>query len=174
MPHTTGVVWPISHQIDPILRNQALYSRIFMAKVSAYGGEPLPASRHPPWRYPHGPLHGKTPEKNQFLALSPPGKLTSAPLPGHGFPPDIAMTALPPGGGEEARSAGRVGLPEKRMSIPSRNAGRGGVAGEERADTHLRGGETPPGPHPPAISPRSTPWEDPGEEPDTAFQQISP
>ena len=42
LPHTTGIVWLISRQISHISPNRALSSRILMAKVSAYGGLPLP------------------------------------------------------------------------------------------------------------------------------------
>ena len=55
MSHTTGVVWPISHQIDPILRNKALSARILMAKVSAYGGLPLPCLQRVKIRACHQP-----------------------------------------------------------------------------------------------------------------------
>ncbi len=43
LPHTTGIVWPISHQISHISPNRTLSARILMTKVSAYGGVPLPA-----------------------------------------------------------------------------------------------------------------------------------
>ncbi len=56
----------------------------------------------PPWRYPPRSTPwgdpGEEPVSSRFsLADSscPSGKLTSAPLPGHGFPLDIAMTAPP-------------------------------------------------------------------------------
>jgi len=43
LPHTTGIVWPISRQIGPISLNRALSARVLMAKVSAHGARPLPA-----------------------------------------------------------------------------------------------------------------------------------
>ena len=46
-------------------------------------------------------------------------KLTSAPLPRHGFPPDIASTAPFQWRGEEAEGRAGRGLPVKRMDIPS-------------------------------------------------------
>jgi len=121
-----------------------LPERDFLVTFCPGRGRPLPGPL-PPWRYPHGPVHGETPGKNWFRARSLPQKPASAPLPGHGFPPGIATHCpRPSGAGEEAE--GRAGwgcrrgtyeyplqecragwgLPEKRMSIPSRNAGRGG------------------------------------------------
>jgi len=78
---------------------------------------------------------GRSREEPDSGPLTPsPGKPASAPLPGHGFPRDIAMTALAPGRGR-GRSAQR---------------GRGGGYEEGYYEfRRLRGGGDPlPGPHP--------------------------
>ena len=66
-------------------------------------GSPLPGPL-PPWRYPHGPVHGEIPGRSRPGSALPalPGKPMSAPLPGHGFPSGIAMTAPAPGRGLQA------------------------------------------------------------------------
>jgi len=92
---------------------------------------PPPRRPHPPWRYPHGPVHGESPEKSRIrlLTSSTPGTAAHQLHPGHGCSPDIATHGPRPqeGAGEERRRRGRGGgCRQKRMSIPCRRRGRGG------------------------------------------------
>ena len=86
---------------------------------------PLPASRLPPWRYHHGPLHGGRPAKNR-------ARLST------GSTPDTAAHQVSPrtdpapgrGRGRSAEGAGGAGAAgEKGMGILLKRRGRGGGAG---------------------------------------------
>jgi len=142
---------------------------------------PRPASRHPP------------------VAISPRSSTWGDPgeEPGTAAPPDITTHGPCPGRGRgrSAEGAGGVGGPARYPGIPCRRRDRGGggrqkcmgIPAKARAGWgHMdygvwgagdRGGGTsspsPSAPPPVAISPRSTAWGDPGEEPGTAAPLIS-
>jgi len=71
------------------------------------GGNPLPGP-HPPWRYPHGPLHGEIPGSNQVQARTPlpPGNQRKDRSRGTAHPRLYARALSPPlpgwGDGESA------------------------------------------------------------------------
>ncbi len=77
---------------------------------------PLPASRHPPWRYPHGPVPGDRWERAGYGF--PPAH------PRHGCSPDIrpGTDPAPPGRGRSAAGAGGVGLPAEGYGYPPAKA----------------------------------------------------
>jgi len=82
---------------------------------------PRPASRHPQWRYPHGPAHGEILEKSR-------ARLSRRLHPGYGCSPDIASTAPAPGRGGGGAPKARVGrgCRQKCMGSCRRRCGRGG------------------------------------------------
>jgi len=128
-----------------------------------------------------------------------PGTVSHRLHPGYGCSPDIAMHCPrpPTGRGRSAEGAGGVGeagemhgypLPQARVgwgrpgkcmgSLPEKAlAGWGGEDMWDLGSVRDRGGGTsspsPSAPPPVAISPRSTAWGDPGEEPDTVAPLIS-
>ena len=103
---------------------------------------------------------------------APPEKPAPALLPGHGCPPGIrpGTASIPSGDG---------GCRQKCTGILCRRHERGGGCRQKQGiwSVRDRGGGTsspsPSAPPPVAISPRSTAWGDPGEEPGTATPLIS-
>gem|GEM_PF-4077865 len=94
---------------------------------------PPPRRPHPPWRYPHGPVHGESPEKSRIrlLTSSTPGTAAHQLHPGHGCSPDIATHGPRPqeGAGEERRRRGWGGGAGRSVWVACRlkaRAGRGG------------------------------------------------
>ena len=109
-------------------RGQGMPARSKMVGVWETGeGERVPPPRRPlpPWRYPHGPVHGEIPEKTR--ARRPTGST-----------PDTAVHLISPrtdpapkrGRGRSAGGAGGVGAAGRSAWVSLRRRGRGGGADE--------------------------------------------
>ncbi len=152
---------------SPALSTWGIIDLFRIARVFAFPGTAFPG-------YPHV-LLPPSPRSPPPMAISPRSTVREIPgRTGHGFPPDIAMTAPAPGGGEEREAQAGGGC--RRGTLGDILPGRGAPPRPHpRGDSHhgpLHGrsrGRTSSGSLPP--SPEKPP---PAPPPDTAFPWLSP